>query len=181
MSKPQSAALVGLYWWRFDDRVIAPVAVTVIAFVSFTVVVARRSASPIWVSDRNLYLQRAEVAEQIRATGHPLFLEFQDGEISFATGLASQAGFGLAADPEAAKAQRAGTYFDLLERRGITIAAASGSYPHMLAESHASKSVFSAWGFNPDEIKRYSFDPFCSDPVTGVVLYRIVPEPPVVP
>jgi hypothetical protein len=150
---------------------------TLLSFFSFNAVVSPRSNYTFREGETNLYHDRAALAQAIRSTGHPIFLEFQDGEISFATGLPSVSGFGLAADPEGAKAQKAGNFFDLLARRGVTIAASSGVYTSILEGSRTSKGVFPVWGYNREEIKHYRFDPFWSDAKTGVVLYHIVREP----
>ena len=150
-------------------------ALLTLAFLSFNVTASRASQYG-FDRTRLVYDEGAEIRAAIERTGHPLFLEFQDGELSFATGLPSISGFGLAGDPEAAREQRQGTYFDLLARRGVTIAAASGTYPSAIAKAKVDKRLFTVWGFNREEIAHYRFDPFWTDATGNVVLYRIVRE-----
>ena len=152
------------------------VALFCLSALSFNIVTSRESQNGFAVT-REVYEERAEIRNAISATGHPTFLEFQDGELSFATGLPSVSAFGLAADPQGGRAQQQGTYFDLLAQRGVTVAAASGTYPAMLSNSRKDKAIFSIWGFNREEIMHYRFDPFWSDRAGDVVLYHIVREP----
>ena len=126
---------------------------------------------------RDAWLARAPITAALQQATAAPFLEFQDGELSFMTGHPSISGFGLAADPEAVRAQHEGTYFQLLARRGITVAAASNTYPDALKLSAVSKSVFSYWGFNRGEIKHYCFQPFWHEPKSNTVLYHIVHQP----
>ncbi len=147
-----------------------------LAFLSFNITAARASDNG-FAPVRDAWLERAHLAATLRAATPSPFLEFQDGELSFATGLPSVSGFGLAADPEAVRAQHNGTFFDLLARRGVTIAAASNTYPAPIAASAQNKGIFPIWGYNRREIQGICFQPFWSDPVGNIVLYRILRQP----
>ncbi len=148
-------------------------AVLCLAFLSFNITAARASQNG-FASTRDAWLERAHLAHAIRSSTKAPFLEFQDGQLSFETGLPSVSGFGLAADPEAVRAQHSGTYFDLLARRGITVAAASNTYPPVIAASAGTKGIFPIWGFNAAEIRNVCFQPFWTDPIGNIVLYHIV-------
>ncbi len=162
---------------RREVRAALPVvALLCLSFFSFNMIASRATQNG-FEPTRNTWLERARIASALRTFTSAPFLEFQDGELSFATGLPSVSGFGLAADPAAVRAQHAGTFFDLLARRGITVAAASNTYPGALAASARSKAVFPLWGFHPQEIQQYCFQPFWSDPQGNTVLYHILHQP----
>ena len=150
--------------------------VLALSFLSFNIVASRASENG-FAATRDAWLERASLAAALHNATSAPFLEFQDGELSFATGLPGISGFGLAADPEAVRAQRNGTYFDLLARRGVTIAAASNTYPAAIAASAQSKAIYPIWGFNAREIHDICFQPFWSDPIGNIVLYRIRRQP----
>ena len=151
-------------------------ALTSLAFLSFNITAARASQNG-FASVRDAWLDRQNLTTALRASTSAPFLEFQDGELSFATGLPAISGFGLAADPEAIQAQRNGTFFNLLAQRGVTVAAASNTYPAALAASAGNKAIFPIWGFNPKEIQTICFQPFWSDPQGNIVLYHILRQP----
>ncbi len=163
--------------WPAPLRVVAGVAsLLCLSFLSFNIVVSRASQNA-FVNARDTYAERMPLTNALRASTSGPFLEFQDGELSFATGVPAMSAFGLAADPAAVRAQHDGTYFKLLAQRGVTVAAASGTYPSMLADTRFDKKLFAVWGYNAEEIQGYCFEPFWNDSKGNLVLYHIRHQP----
>ena len=151
-------------------------ALIVLCLLAFNITATRASQNGMAVT-RDTWLEREHLATAIRAVTTAPFLEFQDGELGFGTGLPVISGFGLAADPAAVRAQHEGTYFRLLAERGITVAAASNGYPTAIAGAAQDKAIYPIWGFNRQEIKEYCFQPFWTEPRGNIVLYRILHQP----
>jgi hypothetical protein len=94
--------------------------------------IAEQSAGDTYV----IFMHGKNIANDIRKSGEAgSFIELDDGELAFASGIPSVSGFGLSLDSEALRAKRSGHFFDLMEQRGIHTLVAGGALYQELAAS----------------------------------------------
>ena len=82
----------------------------------------------------------------IKSYGAQRFIEFDDGEIAFASGIPSVSGFGLTGDIESVHALENGNFFTLMEKRGVTLVACSWQYHHGTQDVHFDQGKDGMWG-----------------------------------
>lgn len=109
--------------------------------------------------------------------GSDRFIEMNDGELAYATGMPALSGQGLVLDPQAGQAIAQGHFFDLALKRKYSLLMASGLYETMidqLIESDRHGGRQALFVISAKEFDNYRLIPVGFDSMTGVKLYRIV-------
>jgi hypothetical protein len=111
----------------------------------------------------------------IASYGDQRFLEFDDGEIAFASGVPSVSGFGLTGDVDSVRALEAGNYFPLMEKRGGTLLACSTQYGAGKKDVHFNPHRFALFGgLRESEFLNYYWKYLGS--TDSVTFYRLTRE-----
>jgi hypothetical protein len=123
-----------------------------------------------------IYVHGEEIASDIHNAGATAYLELDDGLVSYATGMPGISALGLATDVEAVKAKKEGRYLDLMDRRGVHVIVASGSYVSgMNRILQAGVDPGDMLGnIQPSEYARYSIEIGPHDEDNDITIYRIV-------
>ena len=77
---------------------------------------------------QSIFDQRETLRAMVRHAGSDRFIEFDDGELSYVTGMPALSGLGLVLDPEAGRAMADEHFFDLATRRHYSLIMAAGIY-----------------------------------------------------
>jgi hypothetical protein len=151
--------------------------VALFTWFCFAGLIAHKVAELYAASNYTMLVHGKDIARDIRSSGEAgSFLELQDGELAFASGIPSVSGIGLALDLEALKAKRAGHFFDLMEQRGIHCLVVGGLYQSDVANILASGSNLGKrlGGVHDEEFTHYTIELDRVDKDSDVTLYRIV-------
>ena len=117
-----------------------------------------------------------ELRSMIEGFGDRRFVEFDDGEIGFASGVPSVSGFGLTGDVASVSAIEHGTFLPLMEQRGVTLIAASTQYKRGTGDVHFADAKEGLWGgLKGSEFKQY-FWKFLGG-TQDISFYRLTREP----
>jgi hypothetical protein len=122
------------------------------------------------------YNHGLQIANDIHNAGATVYLELDDGLVSYATGMPGISALGLATDVEAVKAKKEGRYLDLMDSRGVHVIVASGSYiSGMNRMLQAGVDPGAMLGnIQPSEYARYSIEIGPHDEDSNITIYRIV-------
>jgi hypothetical protein len=127
----------------------------------------------------SIFDQRETLRAMVRHAGSDRFIEFDDGELSYVTGMPALSGLGLVLDPEAGRAMADGHFFDLATRRHYSLIMAAGIYRTTIdsvVESNRRGDINSLGLISVHEFDRYEIAPVSFDPACDVGLYRITPK-----
>jgi hypothetical protein len=130
-------------------------------------------------AEQSIFDQRETLRAIVRHAGSDRFVEFDDGELSYVTGMPALSGLGLVLDPEAGRAMANGHFFDLATRRGYSLIMAAGIYRATIdsvVESDRRGDINSLDLISALEFDRYEITPVAFDPACDVGLYRITPK-----
>jgi len=123
-----------------------------------------------------LLSRKDSIRSLIESSGGDRFIEMNDGEITYVTGLPALAGTGLALDIEATKALKTGHFLELASRRGYHLMVAAGAYRPAVDDYFSMR----ARGFRGtlNQIQATEFDhfnvvPVAHDNVTDLTVYRL--------
>ena len=128
----------------------------------------------------NILKQSETLREMVQRLGSDRFIEMNDGELAYATGMQTLSGQGLVLDPPAARAFAHGHFFDIAADRNYHLMMASGLYREQIddflqrrtAGDH--KPIYTISG---DEFDRFSVSAVEYDSISGTRLYRISRNP----
>ncbi len=119
------------------------------------------------------------IRAKLNELGADRIIEFDDGFTSYVADVSALAGFGLALDPEASKASRAGVLLDLARARGYRVAVAHGAYADELDDQIGSAAPIGLGAFKAAEFARNKFLPLGGDGTEDHLrYYALVPVAP---
>jgi hypothetical protein len=153
---------------RLSHRTPLPLSLAIHALCvlfAFNVFISRRNfIGP--VNKVSLLANSDPIRNKLKSLGANRFIEFDDGFISYASGVPSLAGLGLALDPEAQHAMHQGEFLTLAEKRGYRIIIADSSYATIVddmvvALSQGGKPALAE--IHPSEFTRYTIKPLGGD------------------
>jgi hypothetical protein len=116
----------------------------------------------------------------VQAAGGDRFVEMNDGELTYVTGMPALSGIGLALDPEAVAARKQGRFLELAVKRNFRLILAVGGYreelDRMVQDLHDGKQP-PQFGMRGSEFDHVTLESVAVDPSTGVEAFRIDPRP----
>lgn len=172
--RPVSAKHLGLHGWGGFAAGILLVSVCFNIYVNHLLAVGAAQAAES-VLDR-----RADLRAMVQRAGSDRFVEMDDGELAFATGMPTLSGQGLVLDPAASRALVRGHFFDLALHRKYSLLMASGLYRNIInqaIDSDKEGNKGRLFLFSAQEFAHYDLVPVASDSASDVELYRISPIP----
>ena len=128
----------------------------------------------------NILKQSEVLREMVQRQGSDRFIEMNDGELAYSTGMQAMSGQGLVLDPPAARALARGHFFDIAADRNYHLMMASGLYKDQIDEflqrrtAGDHKPIYTISG---DEFDRFSVSAAAYDPISDTKLYRISRNP----
>ena len=129
------------------------------------------------VLPESLVQGRQRLQGMVRQAGGNSFIELDDGELAFVTGMPALSGFGLALDPEASAAWRNGHFLELALQRNTSLVFTASGYDRAMqgALIELNNGEHPAlWGMKAAETDHLTFKLVAVDAETGAALYRIV-------
>jgi hypothetical protein len=129
---------------------------------------------------RNILLQSDPLRAMVHHEGSDRFIEMNDGELAYSTGMQTLSGQGLALDPPAVTALAHGHFFDIASDRGFHLMMASGLYKDQIDATLQKRKVGSREGIysiSGTEFDEYSVTSAAYDPISETRLYRISRNP----
>jgi hypothetical protein len=119
---------------------------------------------------------RQELRDMVLAAGGNRFIEMNDGELTYVTGMPALSGIGLALDPEAVAARKQGRFLELAANRNFRLILAVGSYreelDRMVQDLRDGKQP-PQFGMRGSEFDHVTLKPVAVDSPTGVEAFRI--------
>jgi hypothetical protein len=128
----------------------------------------------------NILKQGEVLRDMVRRQGSDRFIEMNDGELAYSTGMQTMSGQGLVLDPPAARALARGHLFDIAAERNFRLVMASGLYKDQIDEFLRNrkpgdhKSIYTISG---DEFDRFTVSAVAYDPISDTKLYRVSRNP----
>jgi len=128
----------------------------------------------------NILTQSEALRKMVHDQSTDRFIEMNDGELAYSTGMQTMSGQGLVLDPPAAWALAHGHLIDIASDRNYHLMMASGMYKDMIdavlqrREEGSREGFFSISGTELDE---FSITSVAYDPVSETRLYRIDRRP----
>jgi hypothetical protein len=132
------------------------------------------------VWQQNILLQGDTLRAMVQREGSDRFIEMNDGELAYATGMQTLSGQGLVLDPPAARALAHGHFFDVASDRNYYLMMASGLYKDQIDAMLQNRKEGSREGIytiSGAEFDEYSVTPVAYDPISETRLYRIRRNP----
>ena len=159
---------------------IAALACGLLTAVCFNIYANRLMASGGGRWEYTVLMQSETLREMVRQQGSDRFIEMNDGELAYATGLQAMSGQGLVLDPPAAAALAHGHFFDVASDRGFHLMMACGGYRDLIDDFLQRRKAgdhVPLYKISGDEFDRFSVSAVAYDPVSGTKLYRISRNP----
>ena len=159
----------------------AAVAATLLVGVSFNIYVNHLTAkgNPQGQGALNIFNQREALRAMVRHAGSDRFIEMNDGELAYVTGMPALSGTGLVLDPQASRAMAHGHFFDLALQRHTSLILACGAYRTIMdaeVESNQHGHPYPIFQISAREFGHYNLVSVAFDPVSDVELFRITPK-----
>jgi hypothetical protein len=132
----------------------------------------------VWVN--SILRQGDTLRAMVQQEGSDRFIEMDDGELAYATGMQTLSGQGFALDPPAADALAHGHLFDLAAGRNYDLMMASGLYKDLIDRTLQRRKEGSREGLfliSGAELDEFSVTSVAYDPVSETRLYRISRNP----
>jgi hypothetical protein len=145
--------------------------IAIFSWFSFFCIVSHKTAEQWDSASWRIYTHGPQIASELRTSGATSYLEEDDGQVSYATGIPGVSAFNLAIDVEAVEARKHGAYLDLMNRRGVHSLVTVAS--NVLVAGCIPRS-----GLLREDCARYSFDPVLRDEDNDIAIYRIVKKAP---
>jgi hypothetical protein len=116
----------------------------------------------------------------VQHEGSDRFIDMNDGELAYATGMQTLSGQGLALDPPAAEALAQGHLLDLAAERDYHLMMVSGMYKDQVdgyLERRKPGDRTPLYTISGVEFDRFSVTPVAYDSISETKLYRIARKP----
>lgn len=128
-------------------------------------------------TSQNSILEQSEtLREMVQRQNSDRFIEMDDGELAYATGMQTLSGQGLVLDPPAAGALAHGHFFDVASDRNYHLMMASSMYKDLIDTVLQRRKEGSREGFftiSGTELDEFSVTSVAYDPISETRLYRI--------
>jgi len=129
---------------------------------------------------QSILQQSDTLRAMVQHEGSDRFIEMNDGELAYATGMQTLSGQGLVLDPPAARALAHGHFFDVASDRNYYLMMASGLYKDQIdamlqkRKEGSREGIYTISGTEFDEFSVFSV---AYDPISETRLYRISRNP----
>jgi hypothetical protein len=124
--------------------------------------------------------QSGTLRAMVQHEGSDRFIDMNDGELAYATGMQTLSGQGLALDPPAAEALAQGRLLDLASERNFHLMMVSGMYKDQVdgyLERRKPGDRTPLYTISGVEFDRFSVTPVAYDSISETKLYRIARKP----
>lgn len=122
-------------------------------------------------------LQQSDaLRSMVQREGSDRFIEMNDGELAYATGMQTLSGQGLVLDPSAASALAHGHFFDIAFERGYCLMMASGMYKDQIdafLQRRKTGDHLPIYIIHGEEFDRFNVVPVAYDSISETKLYRM--------
>lgn len=155
---------------------IAAAALAVLTGVSFNIYANHFMAHGGGRWQHNMLTQSETLRKMVQDQGSDRFIEMNDGELAYSTGMQTMSGQGLVLDPPAARALAHGHFFDIASDRDYHLMMASGLYRDQIDEFLQRRKAGDhgpIYSISGDEFDRFDVAAVAYDPISETKLYRI--------